>query len=410
MAIHRGIQSAIFFYLSCAPCAEARYRKKRKQEAVWNRAERDALEEEMPDMYRHPEPSSTNPYWQSEIALGPTLVSRGRNGGNRGKQAGAAERKASREVLSSNTSMAGASSLDLNTMQREDERLWGSEGGGMLDGAGGSATIQRPQRAARRRGMSNETSTTAGTTTSAAAYSNYRSPPVSELLPPIVRTVHSREEVAWMMQPPPVADVMSGKREAGAGRSGASSRQSSAKMARTVSRGSSGGASSVLHVVGGSPRTSPADLRRPSSRGGDIPETIIPGLPLIRRVASRPPLLSTIVSDENVPSVEDEGHLSLIDSAKSHQTPKARNRARSTSDPKTGRVLKGRIFTATESPSDSPSHTSTTSPDKIFYHEGGGVRDDGLFDSWYMPDFELGRWVHEHTRREGIRERWSFDV
>jgi len=33
-----------------------------------------------------------------------------------------------------------------------------------------------------------------------------------------------------------------------------------------------------------------------------------------------------------------------------------------------------------------------------------------LFDSWYTPDFELDKWVHEHTKREVTgRKRWSMD-
>jgi len=320
--------------------------------------------------------------------------------------------------------------------QREDERLWGED---TLDGA--AAGIQRPQRTARRgRGMSNETSTTAGTTTSTAAYSNFRSPPVSELLPPIVRTVHSREEVAWMMQPPPVADVMSGKREGGRG-SGASSRQGSAKMARTASRGSSAAGASSSQVLGESPPSLPVDVkRRPSSRGaGEMVESSsagnAPGLVPIRRVASRPPLLSTIASEvQSVEEEEDGGgqHLSLVDSAKSHDEnenninnktdhpPKRKPRARSnSSDPKrkgtstadggAGGVLKGRIFTTTALDPSTPPSTTDTSPDMKFFNTDGEVREE-FFDSWYTPDFELDRWVHEHTRREGIRERWSFDV
>lgn len=392
MAIHRGIQSAIFFYLSCAPCAEAQNRKKRRREAVWERAERDALAEEMPDVYRHPEPSSTNIHWQGEIALGPTLQSRGGTGKKR-KNGG---RKPSGDMLSSNASVAGASSLDLHAMQREDEELWG-EGG--IDGP-----VQRPPRAMRKRGRSNETSATAGTTSTSAAYSIYRSPPVSDQLPPIVRTVHAVDEVAWMMQPPPVADVMSGK---SGPRSATSSRQASTRMARTVSKASSRATSSVMLSAGDSPRITPLD-RIPTSRVGGGNENVETSLPVVRRVASRPPLLSTIASEGNVPT---EADLSLVDSAKSHTTslkrpdtppPRPKHHTRSNSDSKNVSVLKGRIFTATE-------NSSPTSPPDVMYTAEGEVREE-LFDSWYTPDFELGRWVHENTRREGIRERWSFDV
>jgi hypothetical protein len=32
-----------------------------------------------------------------------------------------------------------------------------------------------------------------------------------------------------------------------------------------------------------------------------------------------------------------------------------------------------------------------------------------LFDSWYTPEFELPKWIAEHTKRE-VRERWSMDL
>ena len=100
----------------------------------------------MPDVYRHPEPSSTNPYWEREIAAGPALVARGGNRSKAGKN-GNGGRKGSKEVIGSgNASLTGGgSSWDLNVLQqREDERLWGED---TLDGA--AAGIQRPGRVAR---------------------------------------------------------------------------------------------------------------------------------------------------------------------------------------------------------------------------------------------------------------------
>jgi len=40
---------------------------------------------------------------------------------------------------------------------------------------------------------------------------------------------------------------------------------------------------------------------------------------------------------------------------------------------------------------------------------GGSASGPEMFDSWYTPDFELGRWVHEHTKRE-VSQRWSMDL
>lgn len=414
MALHRGIQSAIFYYLSCAPCAEARYRKKRRQEAVLNRAERDALAEEMPDVYRHPEPSSTNVHWNGEIALGPTLQSRGRKKG----------RKSPALVLSRNISVvaAGTSALDLRALQREDEELWGQDN-----------PIQRPERVMRKRGRSNETDTTSGTTSTAVpaqpTYSNFRSPPVSDLLPPIVRTVHSRDEVAWMMQPPPVADVMSGKSEP---RSATTSRKTSTRTARTISRGSSAGTSSVM-MTGAEDKIPPLDHHHhqgpTSARGGA--ENLDTSLATTRRVASRPPLLSTIASGNTLSS--EEPALSLIDSAFAaspteqqqqqqqqsprRQEPHLHQHTRSNSDSKRGvggsKVLKGRVFTTgtgNSSPASPATLATQSAADTAVYTSDGEEVREELFDNWYTPDFELGKWVLENTRREGIKERWSFDV
>ena len=149
MALHRGIQSAIFYYLSCAPCSDARHRKKRKQEARRDKADRELLEGQMPDLYRHPSPSSTNPYWQAEIALGPQPVSR--NGKNRKTPTSESQRNGNgmlktNDTHSSNGSMVASSVSVARTWspeykndstssfarhQRDDEPLWGLEDSGL---------------------------------------------------------------------------------------------------------------------------------------------------------------------------------------------------------------------------------------------------------------------------------------
>lgn len=232
MAIHRGIQSAIFYYLSCAPCAEARYRKKRKQDAVRGRAERAALEAEMPDVYRHPSPSSTNPFWQTEIAAGPVLAARGKKKGN-------ADRSGRQGVKTSGTQQSNESdapsSLDLSQrnatgtgsrdgrvvcrwqfqqFQREDEpytyasrsveRMASSS---TLDGSGSqqSGGVARPSKARLRPAPD--------------GYMEARNPEISDRHPAIATKISTREEAAWLMAPPPTADFMSGKEKGGRSRS-----------------------------------------------------------------------------------------------------------------------------------------------------------------------------------------------
>ncbi|TKA25004.1 hypothetical protein B0A50_06102 [Salinomyces thailandicus] len=219
MSIWRGMQSAAFYYLSCAPCTEASYRKKRKREAVRGRAERVELEREMgARLYRHPSPSSTNPHWAAEIALGPTMK-RGKRKGYAGQEdslRSKESRTVEQQVNASGSNLASsvdlppkgesrsASLLNFNQYQREDEALWGSGGSepplrNYLDGSNGSHAPSRPATARTK------------DSSSSSIYHCYRNPPINDKHPAISRKVHSRDEVAWMLQPPPTPDVMKGK-------------------------------------------------------------------------------------------------------------------------------------------------------------------------------------------------------
>jgi hypothetical protein len=79
-------------------------------------------------------------------------------------------------------------------------------------------------------------------------------------------------------------------------------------------------------------------------------------------------------------------------------------------------MMQGRIFaTANNRKNEGDVVLPSSSPDHWNVNGGGGEEDvlvvrPELFDSWYTPEFELDRWVHEHTKREGIRERWSMDL
>ncbi|KAK4507687.1 hypothetical protein PRZ48_001422 [Zasmidium cellare] len=455
MAIHRGIQSAIFYYLSCAPCAEARYRKKRKQEAARTRAERELLQEEHPNLYRHPSPSSTNPHWQTEIALGPALSSRGKRKTNTGDsqralKAGRVSSNASGEpsmvdlAPSSTNGDRNGSLRNFRSYQREDEELWGSTSN--LDGSIHGNSLPRPERA---RTKDSHTSD----------YRTYRNPPINDMHPATFTKVHSREDVMWMMQPPPVAEVMSGKLRPPRSRSdsgGSCLSPSSSTMSRQVSnrphmatpmsRESSSRTSNGPHGQR-SPTTSERDFAispiltpqkeiqlRPSpvlnlNESEDSTSTVIrrPSLapeplrrPLTNRVASRPQL-STIASDSSIPAQNAPNH--AIDRPKENGAPVTTHSSDESSlylDPYARRSaifydedrlklwnevgpkgVRGKIFRATTD--NTPHrHRHDDSEDAMVT-----IRPE-LFDSWYTPDFELPKWIHEHTKRE-VRERWSMD-
>ncbi|KAK3698462.1 hypothetical protein LTR37_016933 [Vermiconidia calcicola] len=241
MAIHRGIQSAIFYYLSCAPCTEARIRKKRKQDAVRGRADREALYAEIPNSYRHPSPSSTNPYWQSEISAGPALMSRGGKKKNATNTSlGSGGRKVVKSSMTQRSDGSNRpSSADVNStdgridskvhvqqFQREDEpwipdasdeRLGSSS---TLDGSARSR-ITRPPKAK----MAEE-----------GSFSSHRNPMINDLHPATVTNIGSREEARWLMAPPPTAAFMSGKEPASRSRSDSGGSRVSSRSGVPLSR------------------------------------------------------------------------------------------------------------------------------------------------------------------------------
>ncbi|KAF1992828.1 hypothetical protein P154DRAFT_451772 [Amniculicola lignicola CBS 123094] len=211
----RGIQSAIFHYASCAPCTGYMYRNKRRKDAKRDRKLRAKMQMEHPDMYHHPEPTGTNPYWTEEIVMGPgPPPRRARRTNTTGSQRAITRTETFDTALSN-----GGSSIDVDhaddpmrmsddtldddnwnrkRYQREDEDLWGVDEPlrGSSVGVGG---VVRP-----------------GTSKSSAdSYYTARAPPVNDLHPPVVSLPSPRPaDNRWMLQPPPKASVMSGKERA----------------------------------------------------------------------------------------------------------------------------------------------------------------------------------------------------
>lgn len=461
MSIWRGAQSALFFYLSCAPCADARYRKKRKKQAIRDRADKAAIEEEMGTLYRQPSPAATNPHWNAEIAMGPAMTTRGKKKTNTGESQrgmkGSAVQSSNASKIASSVDLPSDSKVHIKPYQREDDELWGSAANepplrSYLDGSHSGEPVQ-PLRAR---------------TKDSSSYQSYRNPQVSDMLPAIVTKVDSREDVAWMLQPPPVADVMSGKQRPPRSRSGSGnsrpSASGSASLSRQVSnrlvekrlrsgetatsqlsRQSSGrveeGAKGqrhdrhMVHDFADSPskrakrKPSPIQLTHEPSEASAL--TVIRntsfapnesgGRAQPRQVASRPQL-STILSDSVLPAENDTAFYM----PKENSFPTTRDRSNSAeSYDKSARrpavlikddslkVLqditpKGPLFN-TKIFATSPGVAETA---KIRLPAQDGDEENalaGTFDSWYMPDFQLDQWVHEHTKRE-VRQRWSMDL
>ncbi|KAI0159512.1 hypothetical protein GGR57DRAFT_457641 [Xylariaceae sp. FL1272] len=66
-----ALQSAIFYYVSCAPCYQAKHMHNVRKKAKLDAAEKERYHAANPEIYRQPDPFNTNPYWSEEIMAGP---------------------------------------------------------------------------------------------------------------------------------------------------------------------------------------------------------------------------------------------------------------------------------------------------------------------------------------------------
>ncbi|KAF4547492.1 Hypothetical protein D9617_41g062430 [Elsinoe fawcettii] len=248
MALHRGIQSAIFYYLSCAPCTEARTRRKRRQEADLLRKEKEALDArdqaEGLNQYAHPLPSTTNPAWGLEIAIGPSKESKAaarqsksraketppRSSGSTSKSEGKDSKSRSTPDLSLDDRVRWADSFqrncrikpptkantfpqdrphsNLSPLDESREELdydrpspkSSHENASPTASSSASASIN-PQRPA---------PTKLATTSLSSPAWPYQHPPINDLHPATVTKYDSALDVSWMLAPPPSAKVMRG--------------------------------------------------------------------------------------------------------------------------------------------------------------------------------------------------------
>ncbi|OBT73942.1 hypothetical protein VF21_07470 [Pseudogymnoascus sp. 05NY08] len=228
MSLGVGIQSVIFYVLSCSACSKISHRHKAKVEAKRERAEKQKLETDQPGLYHHPSPFNTNPFWDEEITLGPGPPSRKNGSKNTSSRALHTAGNASSIAASVAPSSQAPSSPTIvpedqrlsgddwnrKRYQREDEELWGVD------------TIKAGQRRVRDAFATAQVSVGSklrameerlgkfGAVKEEDSHPYYvsRNPPVNDLHPPVVSShPFQKGGMRWMMQPPPSASVMSGK-------------------------------------------------------------------------------------------------------------------------------------------------------------------------------------------------------
>ena len=231
MSFPVAVQSAIFYFVACTPCAKVRHRHKAKGLAKKERLEKAKLETEQPGLYQHPSPFNTNPFWQEEISMGPSLQKKttSKNSSQRGLTSSDRESRApsvsDRTNAGDSRSNIGDSmcalpedseldsvSSDWNRKrgyQREDEELWGQWQGNKFMDAITKARDSAGRLIESTLGIDNKEVTQQERRD---FYTTPRNPPVNDYHPPVVSSKPPhRDAHKWMLQPPPAAKVMEGK-------------------------------------------------------------------------------------------------------------------------------------------------------------------------------------------------------
>ncbi|KAK8070142.1 hypothetical protein PG994_006758 [Apiospora phragmitis] len=237
MSFGVALQSAIFYVVACTPCAQAREHRDSQKKAKKDRAEKMRMQTEMPELYQHPDPFNTNPYWSEEITMGPRLPTK--------KNTAASKNTSQRALNSSGTDgrTTRASSIGLDSThlgssptivpeggelrrsisigwsddwnkkryQREDEELWGRERFSQTGHKLVDAIKHASESAGRMLGMEKEPKNVTEEERT-GFYAPVRNPPVNDYHPPVVSQRPRHKDAAkWMLQPPPPAKIMEGK-------------------------------------------------------------------------------------------------------------------------------------------------------------------------------------------------------
>ncbi|CEJ90559.1 hypothetical protein VHEMI06335 [[Torrubiella] hemipterigena] len=221
MSFPVALQSAIFYLVACTPCAKVRHRQKARDIAKKERLEKAKLETEQPGLYRHPSPFNTNPYWQEEIDMGPSLPKKSvsKNSSQRGLTS-SSDRESQAPSMSEHINVGDSFSItrvdeedipsDWNRKkgyQREDEELWGQWSGHKIKDA-----LSKAKDSAGRLVESALGNKEVSEQERRAFYTTPRNPPVNDFHPPVVSSKPAHKDAhKWMLQPPPSAKVMEGK-------------------------------------------------------------------------------------------------------------------------------------------------------------------------------------------------------
>mgnify|MGYP000875677636 CR=1 FL=1 len=238
MSFPVAFQSAVFYFVACTPCAQVRHRQKSKTKAKKEREEKAKIVTEQPHLYQHPSPFNTNPYWQEEIDIGPSLPKKvaSKNSSQRGLSSSGKDSDA--PSVSSRTNVGDsrthfgdsvtvipeddALSDDWNRRkgyQREDEELWGQWSGHKIIDAFSKARDSAGRFVETTLGLEKEVTDQERRD----FYFSPKNPPINEYHPPVVssKAPHASAH-QWMLQPPPPAKVMDGKVPVGRAMSSAS--------------------------------------------------------------------------------------------------------------------------------------------------------------------------------------------
>ncbi|KAK8143942.1 hypothetical protein G3M48_006540 [Beauveria asiatica] len=227
MSFPVALQSAVFYILSCTPCLKVRHRHRAREIAKKDREKATKLEATQPGKYQHPPPFSTNPYWKSEIDMGPSLPKKtsSKNSSSRGLTSSGRDScnpsvSERTNVDDSRTNVDSLSVLreeenspppDWNRKigyQREDEDLWGQWSAQKLKDAINRARDSAGRLIDSTLGLEKEVTDQERRN----FYTTPRNPPVNDYHPPVIssRPAH-KDGYKWMLQPPPPAKVMEGK-------------------------------------------------------------------------------------------------------------------------------------------------------------------------------------------------------